>query len=170
MRRLEPWHTNTGKRVTKSPKVFVRDSGLLHALLEIEDMFQLLGHPSVGASFESFAVECLIDAADTSLRPHHYRTARGDELDLLLVRGGQPTIGVEIKRSPSATLSAGFSRAADDLGVSERYLVHGDPSVPPYRTGNGVDVVSLPALVAALRARERPRGDVSGVVRGGREQ
>ncbi len=141
VRRSEPWLTNTQKRLTKAPKIYVRDSGLIHALLEITTTHQLMGHPSVGASYESFAVETLISAAPADLRPHHYRTARGDEIDLLFVRGGQPAIAIEIKRSSAPVVSGGFHRACDDLGVEERYLVH---------PGEGVGYPSGPLTVAGL--------------------
>lgn len=150
VRRLQPWHLNVGKRVTKSPKVFVRDSGLLHSLLEIDTLHELRGHPVVGASFESFAVEAIIDAAGPSFRPHHYRTASGDEIDLVMVRGGQPEVAVEVKLSTSPTLSAGFHRACDDLGVSRRYVVHPDTGSEDY-TSSGATVIGLTSLVRLLR-------------------
>nr|WP_223881096.1 DUF4143 domain-containing protein [Nesterenkonia ebinurensis] len=115
VRRLQPWHANTGKRITKSPKVHVRDSGLLHALLEIGALDHLLGHPSVGESYGSFVVECLVDAVGDSAQAYHYRTARGDEADLVLVRGGNPIAAIEIKRSTAPVVSGGFRRAAEDL-------------------------------------------------------
>lgn len=151
VRRLGPWHADTGKRLTRSAKVYVRDSGLLHALLEIEDLHQLLGHPAVGASFESLVVETLIGAADDSLRPFHYRTAKGDEVDLVLVRAGHPEVAVEVKRSTAPTVSAGYYRACGDLGVRHRFLVHpGD--TPPYRNEHGVDVIGVVDLADRLRS------------------
>lgn len=151
VRRLEPWFVNIGKRVRKAPKLHVRDSGLLHALLEIRNAEELLGHPVVGASYESFVVETLIDAVGDAYQPYHYRTARGDEADLVLVRGGQPRIAVEIKRSSAPSVPAGFRRAADDLEVGERYLVHpGDPPTT-YASGN-VTVIDHLSLVQLLRS------------------
>lgn len=148
VRSLPAWHTNVGKRVTKAPKVHVRDSGLLHALLDIDSLDMLLGHPAAGASYESFAVECVIDAVGDRWQPYHYRTARGDELDLVLVRGGRPRIAVEVKRSTAPHVSAGFHRAADDLAISERYVVYpGDDTYPM----SGCTVIGLRALVRSLR-------------------
>ncbi len=149
-RRLTPWFTNTGKRMTKSPKVFVRDSGLLHALLELTTLDDLLGHPSAGPSFESHAVESLIDAAPTSWQAHHYRTATGNEVDLVLVEGGRPHTAVEVKLSTAPTVSAGFHRACDDLGVENRWVVH-PGAEDEYTTSGGVGVIGLGALVAKLR-------------------
>lgn len=153
LRRLPPWHVNVGKRTTKSPKVFVRDTGLLHALLELTTMSDLLGHPATGPSFESFAVENLIQAAGPRAQPHHYRTARGDEIDLVIVEGGTPRFAIEVKRSSAPTVSAGFHRACDDLEVPERYVVHGGPSGDPYPLGRDVTATGLGALVRILRAR-----------------
>ncbi len=151
VRRLEPWFVNIGKRVRKAPKLHVRDSGLLHALLEIRNAEELLGHPVVGASYESFVVETLIDAVGDAYQPYHYRTARGDEADLVLVRGGQPRIAVEIKRSSAPSVPAGFRRAADDLEVGERYLVHPGDHPTTYASGN-VTVIDHLSLVQLLRS------------------
>ncbi|MDR0416231.1 MAG: ATP-binding protein [Propionibacteriaceae bacterium] len=150
VRRLEPWFANVGQRVVKSPKLYVRDSGLLHALLELETCHDLLGHPAAGASFEGFAVECLAAAAGR-LRPYFFRTARGDEIDLVLTLGGQPRVAVEVKLSSAPVPGAGFFRAADALGVETRYLVHPDDGREPYQQ-HGLTVIGLGALTAALRA------------------
>ncbi len=149
LRRSEPWFPNTGKRLTKAPKIYVRDTGLLHALLEIETLDQLLGHPAVGASYESFAVEALVNVLPSGLRPYHYRTATGDEVDLVLVRGGRPEVAVEVKLSTAPTVSAGFHRACDDLGVSQRYVVHPECDSPAYSIGN-VTVIGLTSLTRTL--------------------
>ncbi|MGF0118701.1 ATP-binding protein [Promicromonospora sp. Marseille-Q5078] len=149
VRRLPAWHANVGKRVTRSPKVHVRDSGLLHALLDIDSHDMLLGHPVAGASYESFVVECLVDAAGDRYQPYHYRTARGDELDLVLVRAGRPEVVVEVKRSSAPTVSAGFHRAADDLAAPRRFVVHpGDDEYPAHQAV----VIGLRRLVEQLRA------------------
>lgn len=168
VRRLDPWHLNIGKRVTKSPKVFVRDSGLLHTLLEIDTLHQLLGHPVVGHSFESFAVEVLIDAAGPGLRPHHYRTASGDEVDLVLVRGGRPVAAIEVKLSTAPTLSPGFRRACDDLGVTQRFVVHPSTGSEPY-VSSGATVIGLTPLVRLLR-EARSAGTDSAVADSARSQ
>lgn len=151
VRRLTPWSVNVGKRVTKAPKVYVRDSGLLHALLELVTLDDVLGHPSAGPSFESHAIECLVNAAPTSWGAHHYRTAKGDEVDLVLVQGGRPVAAVEVKLSSAPTVSAGFHRACDDLGVPDRFVVHPGPG-EAYDTVGGVTVIGLFALVERFRA------------------
>jgi len=150
VRRVPAWHANTSKRVVKAPKVFVRDSGLLHSLLELADLDQVLGHPAAGPSYETFAVENLIAAAGPGFQAHHYRSAAGDGVDLVLVRGGRPVVAVEVKRSTSPTLSAGTRRAVGDLGVESAYLVHPD-SGASYDSG-GVTVIDLGDLVRRLRS------------------
>ena len=108
VRRLRPWSGNTGKRLVRTPKVYVRDSGLTHALLDLETWEQVLGHPVAGASWEGFAVENLIAAAGDRRTPYFYRTEDGAEIDLLFERGGSVDMVVEIKRSTAPTLSRGF--------------------------------------------------------------
>jgi len=152
IRRLEPWFANIGKRVTKSPKIYVSDTGLLHALLELETLHDVRGHPSVGASYESFAVECLATAA-ARWRPYFYRAARGDEIDLVLCRGAQPRIAIEIKLGSASAVSAGFYRACADLGVTARYRVHPDDGAESY-SQRGVTVMGLEQLTAMLRSGE----------------
>lgn len=152
MRPLDPWHVNTGKRMTQAPKVFVRDTRLLHILLEISTMDQLLGHPSVGPSYESLAAEALIGAAGDAFRPHHYRTARGDEIDLVLVRGGRPVIAVEVTRSTAPVVGPGFHRAVAVLAVGQAYVVHPDTGRDPYAVSPGVTAYGLSTLVRRLRA------------------
>ncbi len=152
VRRLLPWHVNTSKRVTKAPKVFVKDSGLLHALLELPSFEDVLSHPSAGASYESFVVESLISVAPDGWRPFHYRTARGDEVDLVFVRGTTPVLAVEVKRSSAPTVSAGFHRAVDDLGQPRSVVVHPDTGHAAYPGAGGTTVVGLTKFVGDLRA------------------
>ncbi len=151
VRRVSPWHLNIGKRITKAPKVFVRDTGLLHALLEIESHHDLAGHPAVGSSFESLVVETLIDAVGDGYGAHHYRTSTGDGVDLVLVAGGRPRIAIEAKRSTSPTVSAGFHRACADLEVPHRYVVHPSTGEGPYPVGEGAVAIGLTELVRLLR-------------------
>ncbi len=144
VRRLQPWFANTGKRVTRTPKAYVRDTGLLHALLEIPSMHALLGHPVVGASYETLAIETLVNAAGTRWTPYFYRTADGAEIDLVLVRGGTPEIAVEVKRSTAPSTRRGFQIATADLGIEHRYLVH--PGDQQYTRGDGTVVIGLTYL------------------------
>lgn len=149
LRRLRPWHTNTGKRETKTSKIHVRDSGLLHGLLELDSLDSLLGHPAVGASYESFVVEAVIDAIGDRGQPYFYRTAKGDEIDLVIVRGGRPWLAIEIKRSSAPKPTPGFHRACGNLDPEERLVVH--PGSDSFSLGAGITAWGVGALIARLR-------------------
>lgn len=150
VRRLPPWHANVGKRLVKSPKVYIRDSGLLHTLLDIPSLEALLSHPIIGNSWEGFNIENLIDNNGEHLyEPYFYRTQRGAEIDLILARGGVPKIAIEIKRSSNPRPERGFHIACDDLNIEHRYVVY--PGAEVYRSPTGVWVTSLPALMNTLK-------------------
>ncbi len=121
LRRLPPFLANTGKRLVKSPKVYVRDSGLVHALLGIADLDGLQGHPVAGASWEGFVVEQIAAALPPGAELGFYRTAAGAELDVVVALG-QRRIGIEIKFSAAPKVSRGFWTAAQDLQL-DRALV-----------------------------------------------
>ena len=143
LRRLEPYHANLGKRLVKSPKVYVRDSGLLHHLLGIREVNDLLGHPGTGASWEGFVVEQLCGQLDSSSQVSFYRTAAGAELDMVIETGGKK-IGVEIKFSTAPKLTKGFWQACEDVGVDHAYVVA--PVREGWALATNVNVVSPLAL------------------------
>jgi uncharacterized protein len=148
LRRLTPWSGNLGKRLVRSPKVYVRDSGLTHALLEIGSLNQLLGHPIAGPSWEGFVIENLIGAAGSMGTPSFYRTADGSELDLVFEKGGIPFIGIEIKRSTAPKVGHGFTIACDDLKIEHRIVVSaGDEQ---YRARENIAVHSLPSALQTI--------------------
>ena len=122
LRRLEPYHANLGKRLVKSPKVYVRDSGLLHYLLNIRGQGDLLGHPSTGASWEGFVVEQICNQLPDGAMASFYRTAAGAELDLV-VETGSRKIAFEVKFSSAPKVTKGFWQACDDVGVDAAYVV-----------------------------------------------
>lgn len=131
VRRLPPWHANAGKRLVKSPKVYIRDAGLTHALLGLGSTEALLGHPVVGGSWEGFCIENLIAAAPRGTQANFYRSAAGAEIDLILTLPDRALWAIEIKRSTAPKVSRGFHLAADELGVAKRLLVYaGDRAVP----------------------------------------
>lgn len=146
--RLRPWSGNVGKRLVRTPKVYIRDSGLTHALLDIETWEDVLGHPIAGASWEGFVIENLIAAAGERRTPYYYRTEDGAEIDLLFERGGKPEIAIEIKRSSAPTLSRGFHGARAVLKVKESYLVHGGTETWP--ESEGVTAIGLVDLMRKL--------------------
>ena len=123
VRVLEPWFVNTTKRLVKSPKVYVRDSGLLHALLDIETHTMLLGHPIAGFSWEGFAIEQIIQQLPDGLRPFFYRTHHGAEVDLVLIRGVKPIAAIEIKLTNAPIISRGFYEALKDLDLQKGYII-----------------------------------------------
>lgn len=125
VRRLQPYQANIGKRLVKSPKVYVRDSGIVHGLLNIADHDALLGHPVSGASWEGFVIENLIGAAPANTAPLFYRTAIGVEIDLLLEMPKHGLWAIEIKSGRSATPEKGFYTACEDLKVTRRFVVNG---------------------------------------------
>jgi hypothetical protein len=124
VRRLPAWHRNAGKRLVKSPRVYVRDSGVVHALLGIRDKEALLGHPVAGPSWESFVTETLIAAAPDGTQAHYYRTATGTEIDLLLTLPGGKLWAIEIKRSSAPSVERGFHLACADLKPNKRFVVY----------------------------------------------
>ncbi len=148
VRRLEPWHANVGKRLVKSPKVYVRDSGLLHSLLNIGTIEDLLAHPVVGGSWEGFVVENLLSVAPRGTGAHFYRDSGGAELDLVLTLPGGEVWAVEVKRSTSPKVSRGFHTASEVVGADARFLVYaGDKEVPMQ---GDIRALPLPAMMARL--------------------
>jgi predicted AAA+ superfamily ATPase len=145
VRQLPPWHENLGKRQVKSPKVYIRDSGLLHILLGISGRRDLEHHPKVGASWEGYAVEEILKA----LRPdeaYTWATHQGAELDLLLFKNGR-RIGVECKRNDAPTLTPSMRIACDDLNLDEHLVAY--PGSRRYRLTDRIEVVPLADLVQA---------------------
>jgi predicted AAA+ superfamily ATPase len=151
VRRLLPLHTNIGKRLVKSPKVYVRDSGLVHALLGIADHNGLSGHPVVGPSWEGFAIENILEVVPDQTMASFYRTAAGAEIDLVLeLPGGQGLWAIEIKRSLAAKIEKGFHLACEDLRPARRIVVY--PGKENYPIGPGVEAIGLRWLAAELAA------------------
>jgi len=149
VRRLPSWYTNVGKRLVKSPKVYVRDSGLVHALLGIATRDALLGHPVVGASFEGFVVEN-VAAAAPSATCHFYRTAGGAEVDLLLAWPDGSLWAIEVKRRMAPKAERGFYAACEDLTPARRFVVY--PGDDRWPLADGVEVIGLDALCREVGA------------------
>ena len=149
IRRLRPWSSNAGKRLVKAPKVYVRDSGILHGLLELKTRNDVLGHPVCGPSFEGFCIDNLIAAAGAGRTAYFYRTQVGAEIDLVLEKGGHPDIAIEVKRASAPRPERGFSIACDDLKIERRYVVY--PGEESFALRNGAQAISLAQLCAELR-------------------
>lgn len=148
VRRLQPWNGNIGKRLVKSPKVYVRDSGLVHALLGITGKEGLSAHPVIGQSWECFAIENLLACAPDHLQGYFYRTGGGAEIDLLLFWPDGKLWAIEIKRSLTPKVEKGFHAACEDLKPSKKFIVY--PGKERYRVASDIEAVPLATLVAEL--------------------
>lgn len=150
LRKLLPWHSNLGKRLVKSPKIYVRDSGLLHALLGMASLDALLAHPVVGNSWEGFVIETLLNVAPREAPCGFYRSSNGAEVDLLLEAPGLGLIAIEVKRGGNAKPRRGFYSACEDLQPTHKFVVHGGTDDEPYPVGDGVIAMSLRGLSRRL--------------------
>lgn len=155
VRRLPPWHANLGKRLVKSPKIYVRDSGIVHALLNIPDLETLLAHPVIGQSWECFIIENLLLAAPENTQAYFYRTSGGAEIDLLLQLPNGECWAIEIKRSLQPRVERGFHAACEDLSPARKYLVY--PGQESYPLAHGIQVVSLRTLTQHLVEHQSTR-------------
>ena len=148
VRRLPPYHANVGKRLVKAPKVYVRDSGLLHALLNIETLDRLAGHPVIGASWEGFVLENLLAVLPWRTQPLFYRTAVGAEIDLVLERPDGERWAIEIKRGLAAKLERGFHHAREDLSPTKSFVVYSGEE--RYPVAEGVEAIGLREMASVL--------------------
>ena len=152
VRRLAPFHRNDGKRLVKSPKVYVRDSGLVHALLGLKTYNDLAGHPVAGSSWEGCVIENLLAAAPERTVASFYRTAAGAEIDLLLEIPGHGMWAIEVKRSLSARPEKGFYIACEDLQPDRRFVVNaGITEYPIGKATTAIGLAGLTQVLAALR-------------------
>jgi hypothetical protein len=146
VRQLQPWFANLGKRQVKSPKVYVRDSGLLHTLLDVSSFARLEGHPKIGASWEGFVIEQALRVAGDR-NAYFWATQSGAELDLLLMIGGK-RIGVEVKYQDAPGMSKSMHSALADLKLHKLYVVY--PGEETYPLAGNVEAVPLPVLLDRL--------------------
>ena len=145
VRRLLPWHRNTGKRLVKSPKIYVRDSGIAHALLGLGCKEDVLGHPAVGPTWEGFVIENIINTAPANASANFYRASGGAEIDLILTLPGRRPWAIEVKRSLQPKLSKGFHSACADVEPEAKYVVY--PGSEKFALGSNVHAISLVDLV-----------------------
>jgi uncharacterized protein len=146
---LRPWHNNVGKRLVKSHRTYVRDAGLLHAMLGLETMRGLRGHGIVGKSWEGFVIEALIAAAGPFARTWFYRTAAGAEADLIIEFGADRIWAIEIKLSTAPKVDRGFHQACEDVAAKRRILVHRGETAFPMR--GGIEALPLVNVLAAVQ-------------------
>jgi predicted AAA+ superfamily ATPase len=148
VRRLRPFHGNLGKRLVKSPKLYVRDSGIVHALLGVPDYNALAGHPVVGASWEGFVIENILSTTPASTNASFYRTSAGAEIDLLLEFPGGKRWAIEIKRGLSPRPEKGFHFAREDLKPERSFVVYSGKERYPLM--EGIETIGLTELIAML--------------------
>ena len=151
VRRLKPWTYNTGKRLIRSPKVYVRDSGIVHALLNIENYNNLLGHPVVGQSWEGFVIENVMSVLNSRAQAYYYGSPGGAEIDLVLEFADGETWAIEIKRSSSPKLSKGFYIACEDLKPDKKFVVYSGTDTFPM--AEDVTAISLYGLMNEIVGR-----------------
>ncbi len=150
LRRLLPYFVNVGKRLVKAPKVYIRDSGVLHSLLGIRTHDELLGHPVVGASWEGFVIENLLAVAPSGTEAYFYRTRTGAEIDLLLQLPDRRLWAVEVKLSSAPSIGKGFAIASQDVGADEQFVVHsGDEAFPLNEETLAIPLTALMERLAA---------------------
>lgn len=152
VRRLKPFHKNIKKRLVKSPKIYIRDSGIMHVLLGITDHNNLAGNPIVGNSWEGFVIENLLIAAPNQTLASFYRTAAGAEIDLILEIPGSGTWAIEIKRGLAPKIEKGFFLACEDIKPDKRFVVYSGED--RYLIMEGIEVVSLKIMAEILASLE----------------
>jgi uncharacterized protein len=148
VRTLRPWAGNIKKRLVKAPKVYIRDSGIAHALLNLTTLDDVLGHPVAGASWEGFALENILSVMPDGATSWFYRTAAGAEIDLVIEQGLRQRIAIEIKRSLAPSVSKGFHLGCEDIKAKHRYIVY--PGAEKYPISNGVIVMPLVDMMTEL--------------------
>jgi predicted AAA+ superfamily ATPase len=154
LRKLQPWHANVGKRLVKSPKIYIRDSGLLHELLGIGNIEALAGHPVVGASWEGFVIENLLSCVPPRTEAYFYRTNAGAEIDLILKFRTGEIWAVEIKRGLSPSLTKGFHSALADVNPTKSFVVYGGED--RFKLKPGIEAIGLRLLQEELLALAKP--------------
>ncbi len=148
VRRLPPWRKNIGKRLVKSPKVYVRDSGIVHALLGLTSKEDLLGHPVVGASWEGFVIETLVSRLPEGSEASYYRSSGGAEIDLVVTLPGRHPWAIEMKRSLNPRPRKGFHSGCNDVRPEAKSVVY--PGEERYRITPDTEAVPLLDLAREL--------------------
>ncbi|MEQ8551376.1 MAG: ATP-binding protein [Cyclobacteriaceae bacterium] len=141
IRQLPPYFSNTKKRLVKSPKIYVRDSGILHHLLGVSSELELFGHPKFGSSWEGFVIEQIYQYKKINHQLHFYRTQDGAELDVVITKGGIPAAGIEVKYGASAKISRGNTESAKELSLEKKFVIMKDGE--DWQMNNGFIVTSL---------------------------
>lgn len=149
VRLLEPYYFNISKRLVKSPKIFIRDTGLLHSLLEVDDMEHLFGHPVIGNSWEGYVIEQIYGVLPDGCTLNYYRTQQGAELDVIVSRNLIPIVGIEIKFNSNPKISIGNEISMNDLGLKHLYVVV--PETDSYFLKPSIEFVSLNNILEIIK-------------------
>ena len=152
MRRIAPWHENAGKRLVKSPRYYVRDSGILHRLLGIGSYNALLTNPVLGKSWEGFVVENIHSVLSPLAQTYFYRTAAGAQIDLVIKMPNSETWAVEIKYGVAPKLPKHYARTCDDVGATHRFVVYGGED--EFSVGENVRMISLPRIMEKIASAQ----------------
>jgi uncharacterized protein len=156
VRRLQPWSSNTRKRLVKSPKVYVRDSGILHALLNVTTMDNLLGHPVIGTSFEGFVIESIMSVAPRGTTFGFYRASGGAEIDLVVSVPPNQLWAIEIKHTLTPRLEKGFFSGCEDLNPTAKFLVYAGTET--YPIADGINAIGLQQFVKEIASGNLTNG------------
>lgn len=148
VRQLQPWAGNTKKRLVKSPKIYIRDTGILHRLLSISEYDDLLGHPVLGYSWEGFVIENILGVLSDKWRASYYRSSEQTEIDLVLEKSHIEVWGVEIKRSSAPKISAGFHRACKEIKATKKFIVYSGKERFP--VSGGTEVIGIVDFINLL--------------------
>lgn len=150
VRRLEPWHANVKKRLVKSPRYYVRDSGILHRLLGINSYDALLSNPVLGKSWEGFAVENILSILPSRAETYFYRTAAGAEVDLVIKMPSSEIWAIEIKHGVAPKIGKHYNQTCDDVGATHKLILYGGED--EFSVANGLEIISLSRLMEKLQA------------------
>ncbi|MDA0824499.1 MAG: ATP-binding protein [Proteobacteria bacterium] len=150
VRRLEPWHANVKKRLVKSPRYYVRDSGILHRMLGINSYDALLSNPVLGKSWEGFAVENILSILPSRTEIYFYRTAAGAEVDLVIKMPSSEIWAIEIKHGVAPKIGKHYNQTCDDVGATHKFILYGGEDEFP--VGNDVKIISLPGLMERIHS------------------
>jgi len=152
VRQIQPWYGNTKKRLVKSPKIYIRDSGILHKLLNISDFMSLQGNPVVGASWEGFIIENIIVNLSDKWRYSYYRTSTQTEIDLVLEGPGKQVWAIEIKKSAAPVIKKGFHVACEDIKATHKYVVYSGSERFPM--AGSTEAIGLIEFLAILKGQD----------------
>lgn len=148
IRRLEPWYTNVKKRLIKSPRFYIRDSGIMHRLLGISDHNDLISNPIMGKSWEGFVLENIVSILPNSVEPYYYRTAAGAEIDLVLKISSMKLWAIEIKHGVAPKIKPSFHQASEDIKATDKFIVYGGSD--EFQIDKNTTIISLPKMMNKL--------------------